>query len=129
MSTNVEELVETLSGLSVLDMSKLKTALEDKWDVKAAAAAPMMVAAAPGAGAEAAAESTEFAVILESYAADKKISVIKEVRAITGLGLKEAKDLCEGAPKPLKDSTSKTDAEEISKRVTAAGGKVTVKGL
>ena len=124
---NVEELVETLSGLSVLDMSKLKAALEEKWGVKAAAA-PMMVAAAPAAE-EAAAESTEFAVILESFPADKKISIIKEVRAVTGLGLKEAKDLCESAPKPLKDSTSKSDAEEISKKITAAGGKVTVKGL
>ena len=128
---NVEELVETLSGLSVLDMSKLKAALEEKWGVKAAAAAPMMVAAAPaaGEGGEAAAESTEFAVILEEFPADKKISIIKEVRSITGLGLKEAKDLCESAPKPLKDSTSKADAEEISKKITDAGGKVTVKGL
>ena len=127
---NVEELVETLSGLSVLDMSKLKEALEEKWGVKAAAAAPMMVAApAEGGGAEAAEESTEFAVILEEYPAEKKISIIKEVRSVTGLGLKEAKDLCESAPKPIKESTSKADAEEISKKITAAGGKVTIKGL
>ncbi len=128
-NANVEELVETLSGLSVLDMSKLKTALEDKWGVKAAAAPMMMAAPAAGAGAEAAAESTEFAVILESFPADKKISIIKEVRAVTGLGLKEAKELCESAPKPIKDSTSKADADEISKKITDAGGKVTVKGL
>ena len=127
---NVEELVETLSGLTVLDMSKLKAALEEKWGVKAAAAAPMMVAA-PGAGegAEAAAESTEFTVILDGYPAEKKISIIKVVRAVTGLGLKEAKDLCESAPKAIKESTSKADAEEISKKITDAGGKVTLKGL
>ena len=131
-NANVEELVETLSGMSVLDMSKLKAALEEKWGVKAAAAAPMMVAAAPGAeegGGEAAAESTEFAVTLEEVPADKKIAVIKEVRAVTGLGLKEAKELCESCPEPLKESTSKAEADEISKKITAAGGKVTVKGL
>ena len=127
----LDEIVETLSGLTVLDLSKLKAALEEKWGVKAAAS--MMVAAAPAAakegGAEAAAEPTEFAVILEEVAADKKISVIKEVRAVTGLGLKEAKDLCESPPKPIKERTSKADAEEISKKITAAGGKVTLKGL
>ena len=127
---NVEELVETLSGLSVLDMSKLKVALEEKWGVKAAAA-PMMVAAAPGAGeeGEAAAESTEFSVTLDEFPAEKKIAIIKEVRSVTGLGLKEAKELCESAPKCLKESTSKADADEISKKITEAGGKVTVKGL
>lgn len=130
MSTqqNIDTLVDTLSQLSVLDMAKLKTALEDKWGVKAAAAAPMMMAAAPAA-AEAAAESTEFKVTLDSSADDKKISVIKVVREITGLGLKEAKDVVDGAPKVLKESCGKAEAEEISKKVTAAGGKVTVKGL
>ncbi len=129
---SVEELVETLSGLSVLEMSQLKAALEQKWGVKAAAAAPVMIAAPAGAGAggaEAAAESTEFAVTLEEVPADKKIAVIKEVRAVTGLGLKEAKDLCESCPKPLKERTSKADAEEIKKKITDAGGKVAVKGL
>lgn len=127
---NLDQLVEQLSELTVLDMSKLKTMLEDKWGVKAAAAAPMMVAApAADAGAEAAAESTEFSVTLEEVPADKKIAVIKAVREVTGLGLKEAKDLCENAPKPLKDSTSKADADEISKKITDAGGKVAVKGL
>lgn len=130
MSThqNIDTLVDALSQLSVLDMAKLKTALEDKWGVKAAAAAPMMMAAAPAA-AEAAAESTEFKVTLESSPDDKKISVIKVVREITGLGLKEAKDVVDGAPKVLKESCGKAEAEEISKKVTAAGGKVTVKGL
>ncbi|MCX6990092.1 MAG: 50S ribosomal protein L7/L12 [Chlamydiae bacterium] len=124
----IEQLVETLSKLSVLDMSKLKTALEDKWGVKAAAAAaPMMMAAAPAAAA--AAESTEFSVTLEASTAEKKIGVIKIVREITGLGLKEAKDLVDGAPKVLKETCPKAEAEEISKKVTAAGGKVTLKGL
>jgi len=127
---SIENLVETLSQLSVLDMSKLKTALEDKWGVKAAAAAPMMMAApAAGAGAAAAAESTEFKVTLEVGADDKKISIIKVVREITGLGLKEAKDMVEGAPKVLKETCGKAEAEEISKKITAAGGKVTLKGL
>ena len=126
----IENLVEELSKLSVLDMSKLKTALEEKWDVKAAAGAPMMMAAAPAAAAdEAAAESTEFLVTLESIAADKKIGIIKVVREITGLGLKEAKELVEGAPKVLKESTSKSDADEIVKKAEATGAKVTVKGL
>lgn len=127
----IERLVEELSQLSVLDMSKLKTALEDKWGVKAAAAAPMMMAAAPtAAGAAApAAESTEFQVTLEASPADKKIGIIKVVRELTGLGLKEAKDLVEGAPKVLKETTTKEDAESISKKIAEAGGKVTLKGL
>lgn len=125
----IENLVEELSKLSVLDMSKLKKALEEKWDVKAAAAAgPVMMAAAPAAE-EAAAESTEFQVTLESVPADKKIGVIKLVRELTGLGLKEAKEVVEGAPKVLKESTSKSDADEIQKKADAAGAKVTVKGL
>ena len=131
MSTmTIDQLVEALSQLSVLDLSKLKTSLENKWEVKAAAAAPMMMAAAaPAAVAAPAAESTEFKVTLEETPADKKISVIKVVREITNLGLKEAKDLVEGAPKPLKESCSKAEAEEISKKIAAAGGKVTLKGL
>ena len=126
----IETLVEELSKLSVLDMSKLKTALEEKWGVKAAAAAPMMMAA-PSAGAAAApaAESTEFKVTLETTPDDKKIGVIKAVREITGLGLKEAKDMVDGAPKVLKETCPKAEADEISKKVAAAGGKVTVKGL
>jgi len=125
---NIDTLVEALSQLSVLDMAKLKSALEDKWGVKAAAAAPMM-AAAPAAAAVAAVESTEFKVTLEPSTDDKKISIIKVVREITGLGLKEAKEMVEGAPKVLKETCGKAEADEISKKVTTAGGKVTVKGL
>ncbi len=125
---NIDTLVETLSQLSVLDMAKLKTALEDKWGVKAAAAAPMMMAA-PAAAAAPAAESTEFKVTLESTPDDKKISVIKVVREITQLGLKEAKDLVDSAPKVLKETSPKAEADEIAKKITTAGGKVTLKGL
>jgi large subunit ribosomal protein L7/L12 len=126
---SIDQLVEILSDLSVLDMAKLKTALEDKWGVKAAAAAPVMVAAAGAAPAAAAAESTDFLVQLEETSADKKIGVIKVVREITSLGLKEAKDLVDGAPKALKESAPKAEAEEIKKKIEAAGGKVTLKGL
>ena len=129
MSTQqIDQLVEALSQLSVLDMSKLKTSLEDKWGVKAAAAAPMMVAA-PAAAAAAVSESTEFRVTLEPTTDDKKISVIKVVREITALGLKEAKELVEGAPKVLKETAPKAEAEEIVKKIIAAGGKATSKGL
>lgn len=128
MSHNLDDLVEKLSQLSVLDMAKLKELLENKWGVKAAVAA----AAAP-AGAAAAApasESTEFKVILEGPVPDdKKISVIKAVREVTGLGLKEAKDIVEGAPKELKAASPKAEADEIQKKLQAAGAKVTLKGL
>ncbi|NGX26197.1 MAG: 50S ribosomal protein L7/L12 [Chlamydiae bacterium] len=127
---DIEKLVETLSQLSVLDMSKLKTALEDKWEVKAAAAAPMMMAAPAGGEADAEAkESTEFKVTLQEAPVDKKIGVIKVVREVTGLGLKEAKELVEGAPKVLKESAPKAEADEISKKVSDAGGKVVLAGL
>jgi len=129
MSQHLDELVEKLSQLSVLDMAKLKEKLEHKWGVKAAVAS---AAAAPSAApaAAAASESTEFKVTLEGPVPDdKKISVIKAVREVTGLGLKEAKDLVEGAPKDLKPSAAKAEAEEIQKKVHAAGGKVTLKGL
>lgn len=131
MSKTLDQLADDLSTLSVLDLSKLKTMLEEKWGVKAAAAAPMMMAAAaPAAAGEApAAEATEFQITLEETPADKKIGVIKIVREITGLGLKEAKDLVDGAPKVVKPSCNKTEADEISKKIAAAGGKVTVKGL
>ncbi len=126
----IEKLVDELSQLSVLDMSKLKTALEDKWGVKAAAAAaaPMVMSAGPAAAAPVA-ESTDFQIILEATPADKKIAIIKIVRELTGLGLKEAKDLVEAAPKVLKETAPKAEAEEISKKVEAVGGKVTLKGL
>lgn len=125
-----EQLVEELSKLTVLEMSELKKALEEKWDVKAAAGA-VAVAAAPAAGGDAgaaAAESTDFQVILAD-AGGNKIAVIKEVRAITGLGLKEAKELVDGAPKPVKDSAPKAEAEEHKKKLEAAGAKVELKGL
>lgn len=132
MSKKKEDLVEALSQLTVLEMSELKTLLEEKWGVKAAA--PTMMAAAPAAGgggaaAPAAAESTDFLVTLTDAPADKKIGVIKVVREITGLGLKEAKDLVESTPKELKASAPKAEAEDIKKKVEAAGGKVTLKGL
>ncbi len=127
---NIEKLVDTLSGLSVLDLSKLKKALEDKWDVKAAAGGPVMMAAAPAAGADAAVEeSTDFQITLEESPADKKIAVIKIIREVTGLGLKEAKELVEGAPKVVKESAGKAEAEEIKKKLTDVGAKVALKGL
>jgi large subunit ribosomal protein L7/L12 len=125
----IDQLVDKLSELSVLDMSKLKAALEEKWGVKAAVAGPAVVAGPAAAGAAPAAESTDFKVTLEEAAADKKIGIIKVVREITGLGLKEAKDLVEGAPKVLKETAPKAEAEEISKKIAAAGGKVSLKGL
>ena len=130
MSTKTQELVEQLSKLTVLEMSELKTALEDAWGVKAAAAAPVAVIAAAGAApAEAAAEATDFQVTLEECPADKKIAVIKVVRELTGLGLKEAKDLVEAAPKVVKETAPKAEAEDIKKKLEAAGAKVKLKGL
>lgn len=126
---NKEELVEALSKLSVLELSELKTALEDKWGVKAAAAATMIAAPAASADAPAAAESTDFQVTLTEAAADKKIGIIKVVREITGLGLKEAKDLVEAAPKVIKETAPKAEAEDIKKKLEAAGAKVGLKGL
>ncbi len=127
---NIEKLVDTLSELSVLDLSKLKKALENKWDVKAASGGPVMMAAAPAAGDGAVVdEATDFQVILEEFPAEKKIAVIKIVRAVTGLGLKEAKDLVEGAPKTVKDSAPKAEAEEIKKQLTDVGAKVALKGV
>jgi large subunit ribosomal protein L7/L12 len=123
-----EALVEDLSQLTVLEMAELKKLLEDTWGVKAAAAAPVF-AAAPAAAAEEAAESTDFLVTLTEAPADKKIGIIKVVREITGLGLKEAKDLVEAAPKVLKETAPKAEAEEIRKKVEAAGAKVSLKGL
>lgn len=129
MSNKTEELVNALSQLSVLEMSELKTALEQKWGVKAAAA---MVAAAPAASAApaaAAADATDFQITLVESPADKKIGVIKVVREVTGLGLKEAKELVDAAPKVVKESSPKAEAEDIKKKLEAAGAKVTLKGL
>lgn len=130
MSKKTEDLVASLSELSVLEMAELKTALENKWGVKAAAAA-VAVAAAPaaGGGAAAATESTDYQVTLTEAAADKKIGIIKVVREITGLGLKEAKDLVEATPKVIKETCPKAEAEDIKKKLEAAGAKVALKGL
>ncbi len=123
-----DQVIEWLSSQSVIEIAALVKDLETKWGVSAAA--PVAVAAAPAAGAAAAAapaeEKTEFNVILADAGANK-IGVIKEVRAITGLGLKEAKDLVEGAPKAVKEGASKADAEEIKKKLEAAGAKVELK--
>jgi large subunit ribosomal protein L7/L12 len=123
---DLNAIVDQLSGLTVMEAAELAKLLETKWGVSAAA--PVAVAAvAPGGGAAAAAEEkTEFDVILVG-AGDKKIQVIKEVRAITGLGLKEAKDLVEGAPKPIKDGVGKDEAAKIKEQVEAAGGQVQIK--
>lgn len=121
---DLEKLVEELSGLTVLEAAELSKLLEDKWGVSAAA--PVAVAAAPGAAAEAAEEKDEFDVVLAEAGA-KKINVIKEVRAITGLGLKEAKELVEGAPKTVKEAVSKDEAEELKKKLEEAGAKVELK--
>ena len=124
--SKIEKLVEDLSALTVLEAADLAKLLEEKWGVSAAA--PVAVAAAPAAGAAAApaAEKTEFTVVLTD-AGDKKINVIKEVRAITGLGLKEAKDLVEGAPKEVKADVPKDEAAKIKKQLEDAGAKVELK--
>ncbi|MFG1301845.1 50S ribosomal protein L7/L12 [Xanthobacter sp. V3C-3] len=123
---DLTKLVDELSSLTVLEAAELAKLLEEKWGVSAAAA--VAVAAAPGAGAAAAAveEQTEFTVVLAG-AGDKKIEVIKEVRAITGLGLKEAKDLVEGAPKPVKEGVAKDEAEKLKAQLEKAGAKVELK--
>ena len=124
--SKLEKLVEDLSGLSVLEAAELSKLLETKWGVSAAA--PVAVAAAAGGGAAAPAgeEQTEFTVVL-AKSGDKKIEVIKEVRAITGLGLKEAKDLVEGAPKTVKEGVAKADAEKFKKQLEAVGAAVELK--
>jgi large subunit ribosomal protein L7/L12 len=130
MSQHLDDLVEKLSQLTVIDMAKLKEMLENKWGVKAAVAVAGGAAPAGGAAAPAASDSTEFLVTLEAPVPDdKKIGVIKAVREVTGLGLKEAKDIVEQAPKVLKPSAPKAEAEEIQKKLQAAGAKVTLKGL
>lgn len=127
MSANLAQIVDTLSALSVLEAAELSKMLEEKWGVSAAA--PVAVAAAGGAaaGAAAAEEKTEFNVILASAPADKKIGIIKVVREVTGLGLKEAKDLVEAAPKPVKEGVGKDEAEKIKKALAEAGAGVEVK--
>ncbi len=124
---DLEKIAEDLSALTVIEAAELSKMLEEKWGVSAAA--PVAVAAAPGAadgGGDAAEEQTEFDVILASFG-EKKINVIKEVRAITGLGLKEAKDLVEGAPKPVKEGVAKDEGEELKKKLEEAGAAVELK--
>ena len=121
-----EQVVDFLSKMSVMDMAALKTELEDKWGVKAAVAAAAGPAVAAGGAAAPAAEQTEFTVILTDAGANK-IGVIKAVREVTNLGLKEAKDLVDGAPKTVKEGVNKADAETIKKKLTEAGAKVDVK--
>ncbi len=121
---DLNEIVDTLSTLTVMEAAELATLLEEKWGVSAAA--PVAVAAAAGPAGEAAEAKEDFDVILISFG-DKKIQVIKEIRAITGLGLKEAKGLVEGVPKPIKEGVPKDEAAEIQKKIEEAGGQVDVK--
>jgi large subunit ribosomal protein L7/L12 len=122
-----DQILDAIASMTVLEVSELVKAMEEKFGVSAAAPVAVAAAAAPGAAAaEAVEEKTEFNVILKAFEDTKKIAVIKEVRAVTGLGLKEAKDLVEGAPKPLKENVSKEEAAKIKDQVTAAGGTVEI---
>lgn len=133
MSAATDQILEQLKSLTLLEASELVKQIEEAFGVSAAAPAGggmMMMApgaAAPGAAAEPEEEKTEFDVILEDVPADKKIAILKVVRAITGLGLKEAKDMVESAPKAIKEATGKDDAEEVKKKLEEAGAKVSVK--
>src|SRR5512145_122114 len=124
-SMTKEEFIQMVEGLTVLELHEYVKALEDRFGVTAAAPA-VAVAAAPGAAAPAAEEKTEFDVILTGFGANK-IQVIKVVREVTGLGLKEAKDLVEGVPKPLKEAVAKKDAEDMKKKIAEAGGTAEIK--
>ena len=127
MAVAKEEILETIANMSVMDVVELVEAMEEKFGVSAAAAVAVAAPAAGGdAGGAAAAEQTKFDVILAS-AGDKKVNVIKAVRAITGLGLKEAKGLVDGAPSPIKEGVSKEDAEDIKSQIEEAGGSVELK--
>jgi len=128
MAANKEEILNAISNMTIIEIVDLVKMMEEKFGVSAAA--PVAVAAAPGAAAAAAApaeEKTEFTVVLASYPADKKVTVIKVVREATGLGLKEAKDLVEGVPSTVKEGVNKADAEKIKKSLEDAGAKVEVK--
>ncbi len=125
MAVAKEDVVSFIDNMTVLEMSEFVKELEDKYGVTAAAPT-VAVAAAGGADAPAAAEQTEFSAVLATIG-DKKIQVIKEVRAVTGLGLKDAKDLVEAAPKPIKEGVSKEEADEIKQKVEAVGGTVEIK--
>ena len=123
---DLNEIAESPSSLTVMEAAELATMLEEKWGVSAAAAVAVAGGGGAAAGGEAVEEKTEFDAVLLSFG-DKKIQVIKEVRAITGLGLKEAKELVEGAPKALKEGIEKDEAEEIKKKIEEAGGQCDVK--
>ena len=126
MASTIEKIVDHISGLTAIELSELKTALEDKFGVTAAAPSMGMMMAAPTAAAAEAEEKTAFDVVLTG-SGETKLQVIKVVRELTGLGLKEAKDLVDGAPQPLKQGVSKDEAETIKKQVEEAGGKVDIK--
>ena len=126
MAVTKEEVVEFISSMTVLELSEFIKELEEKFGVSAAAPAAAMMVAAPAAAAEAAEEKTEFDVVLTA-AGDNKVNVIKVVRALTGLGLKEAKDMVDGAPKTVKEGVSKADAEAMLKQLTEAGAKAEIK--
>lgn len=123
---DLQKIVDELSSLTVLEAADLAKMLEEKWGVSAAAAVAVAAGPAAGGGAAAAEEKTEFTVVLAA-AGDKKIEVIKEVRALTGLGLKEAKDLVEGAPKPLKEGVAKDEADKIKATLEKVGAKIELK--
>jgi large subunit ribosomal protein L7/L12 len=126
MAASKEQILEAISNMTIMEVVDLVKMMEDKFGVSAAA--PVAVAAAaPGAAAPAAEEQTEFTVTMKAYPADKKVGVIKVIREITGLGLKEAKDLVEGAPSTVKEAVSKADAEKITKQLEGAGATVEVK--
>jgi large subunit ribosomal protein L7/L12 len=129
MSATTDQILEQLKSLTLLEAAELVKQIEEAFGVSAAApAGGMMMMAAPGAApAEAAEEQTEFTVVLDDVPADKKIAVLKVVRALTGLGLKEAKDLVEAAPKPVKEGVAKGDAEDAKKQLEEAGAKVSIK--
>ena len=126
MALSKEEILDAVAGMTVLELSELIKMMEEKFGVSAAAAAVAVAAPAAGAAAPAAEEKTEFTVVL-SAAGEKKVEVIKVVRAATGLGLKEAKDLVDGAPKPVKEGINKADAEALKKQLEDAGAKVELK--
>lgn len=125
--SKVAEVIEIMKGLTALELVELKKGIEETFDVSAAAAAPVMMVGGGGAAAEAVEEKTEFDVILTEVPADKKIAILKIVREITGLGLKEAKDVVEAAPKAIKEAVSKADAEAVKKQLEDAGGKAEIK--
>ena len=126
MAVSREELIETLSNMSILEVTELVSALEEKWGVSAAAAVATVAVAGGGAAAPVVEEKTEFDVVMTAFG-ENKVGVIKVVRAITGLGLKEAKDMVEGVPSTIKEGASKAEAEDIKKQLEEAGAKVELK--